>query len=662
MVIPHLYVGDSLLHAIEMGNTEVVTLLLEGLRERDEQLEFKPIPDSPDYTPDMTPLMLAAHLDDFNMVKLLVDRGHKLLRPHPPDCMCGRLECSGSKGSIMTLLEYSKRRYNAYRALCSPAYITLSSRDVLKSCFKLCGELVSCASKEPELLQKYTELEEKLRNFAQAILEQCSTTDEVELILKQPHTGAPAGCVYPRIYLAIQCRQKEFIAHENCQQVLRAAWLDDWQDWRGMSSLAKLFRILSKLGLFTLITVLHLVSPHSLEFVQRFMRPPIHRYVISTLFYLAFLLLLFIETNHDRDPTYRGPPRSGLEVIIVLYIVGSCWEFSKTWQNQGSKTFLAVWWNWYEALNLMLFFTTFSIWYWAFLRAGSGPKLSRMQWQWNEPVLIAEGLFGFATILAFGRLLQIFRIDRKLGPLLISIGKMSFQMARFFVVYCCVMLSFATGLNHLYEAYEGQVRANSDGSNLTQSDAFMTFPLTGKTLFWTLFGRAPGEAADVIIGNRFDNGTVWKDYAYQEHSFTQLCGYIIFGLYHVVAILMLLNTLIAVMSNAFNRVDENSDMEWKFARAQIWISYFDSGHVLPPPFNLIPSLSQIKFLLKKILKRDEINLKEAIHQRRETVRYSELQQRLIQAVFAQIEKEKSTDQLAEIYKCLQKVMQKLDIS
>lgn len=33
----------------------------------------------------------------------------------------------------------------------------------------------------------------------------------------------------------------------------------------------------------------------------------------------------------------------------------------------------------------------------------------------------------------------------------------------------------------------------------------------------------------------------------------------------------------------------NADVEWKFARTRVWLSYFEEGGTLPPPFNLIPS-------------------------------------------------------------------------
>ena len=38
-------------------------------------------------------------------------------------------------------------------------------------------------------------------------------------------------------------------------------------------------------------------------------------------------------------------------------------------------------------------------------------------------------------------------------------------------------------------------------------------------------------------------------------------------------------------------------MEWKFARAKLWISYFDDGSTLPIPFNIIPTPKAIMKLL-----------------------------------------------------------------
>lgn len=36
-------------------------------------------------------------------------------------------------------------------------------------------------------------------------------------------------------------------------------------------------------------------------------------------------------------------------------------------------------------------------------------------------------------------------------------------------------------------------------------------------------------------------------------------------------------------------ISEKSDTEWKFARTKLWISYFETGSTVPPPFNIFPT-------------------------------------------------------------------------
>jgi len=42
---------------------------------------------------------------------------------------------------------------------------------------------------------------------------------------------------------------------------------------------------------------------------------------------------------------------------------------------------------------------------------------------------------------------------------------------------------------------------------------------------------------------------------------------------------------------------EDADVEWKFARAKLWLSYFDEGRTLPAPFNLVPSPKSFYYLV-----------------------------------------------------------------
>jgi transient receptor potential cation channel subfamily C member 4 len=65
----------------------------------------------------------------------------------------------------------------------------------------------------------------------------------------------------------------------------------------------------------------------------------------------------------------------------------------------------------------------------------------------------------------------------------------------------------------------------------------------------------------------------------------------------VINIIVLLNMLIAMMSNSYTIIFERADVEWKFARTMLWISYFDDGDTLAAPFNLCPTMKNVKRFL-----------------------------------------------------------------
>lgn len=52
----------------------------------------------------------------------------------------------------------------------------------------------------------------------------------------------------------------------------------------------------------------------------------------------------------------------------------------------------------------------------------------------------------------------------------------------------------------------------------------------------------------------------------------------------------------------FCRLQNHEDKEWKFARAKLWLSYFDDKCTLPPPFNIIPSPKTVCYLVTSMSK------------------------------------------------------------
>lgn len=43
---------------------------------------------------------------------------------------------------------------------------------------------------------------------------------------------------------------------------------------------------------------------------------------------------------------------------------------------------------------------------------------------------------------------------------------------------------------------------------------------------------------------------------------------------------------------------DHADIEWKFARTKLWMSYFEEGGTLPTPFNVIPSPKSLWYLVR----------------------------------------------------------------
>ena len=71
-----------------------------------------------------------------------------------------------------------------------------------------------------------------------------------------------------------------------------------------------------------------------------------------------------------------------------------------------------------------------------------------------------------------------------------------------------------------------------------------------------------------------------------------------FGVYLVVTVIVLVNLLIAMMSDTYQRIQAQSDTEWKFGRA-VLIRDMSRKSGTPSPFNLLTSLFfYIKILCK----------------------------------------------------------------
>jgi len=96
---------------------------------------------------------------------------------------------------------------------------------------------------------------------------------------------------------------------------------------------------------------------------------------------------------------------------------------------------------------LVLFILTFIFWIAAALdvRINGQRELERKYWYKYDPTLIAEGIFCIAAIMAFFKLLFICQLDYELGPLQLSLVKMTKDVTHFVTIFGIIFLAFAVG-------------------------------------------------------------------------------------------------------------------------------------------------------------------------------------------------------------------------
>ncbi|XP_061484744.1 short transient receptor potential channel 6 isoform X2 [Rhineura floridana] len=564
-------VGDALLLAISKGYIRIVEAILshpafaEGKRlttspsqselQHDDFYAYDE--DGTRFSHDITPIILAAHCHEYEIVHTLLRKGARIERPHDYFCKCS--ECN--KKQKDDSFSHSRSRINAYKGLASPAYLSLSSEDPVMTALELSNELAVLANIEKEFKNDYKKLSMQCKDFVVGLLDLCRNTEEVEAILNgdvELNHGEHGRPSLSRLKLAIKYEVK-------------------------------------KLG--------------------RIMRGPFMKFVAHAASFTIFLGLLVMNAADRFDGTKLKPNESRtdgkqlfrmktscfswMELLIISWVIGMMWSECKEIWSQGPKEYLFELWNMLDFGMLAIFAASFIARFMAFWHASraqsafdtEGMKdlstatlhpnikyytLARIDWDPSDPQIISEGLYAIAVVLSFSRIAYILPANESFGPLQISLGRTVKDIFKFMVIFIMVFVAFMIGMFNLYSYYLGA----------KQNEAFTTVEESFKTLFWAIFGLS--EVKSVVI--------------HYKHKFIENIGYVLYGVYNVTMVIVLLNMLIAMINSSYQEIEDDADVEWKFARAKLWFSYFEEGRTLPVPFNLVPSPKSLLYLSLRIKK------------------------------------------------------------
>ncbi|CBY32382.1 unnamed protein product [Oikopleura dioica] len=610
-------IGDALMLSISKGYDRIVEAILSHDDFKvEDRLTISPAEqrrrslDSDFYTydgaetrfsPDITPIILASQCQEYEIVHQLLIRGARIERPHNYHCQCE--DCSRSR--CVDSFSHSLSRINAYKGLASPAYLALSSPDPMMSALYLSNELANLAEIEKEFKNEYQKLSNQCKDFSVSLLDLCWNHSEVSAILnnhnleeesKNWNNSQPG---LDTLKLAIRYQVKKFVAHPNCQHELLTQWFDNSCHLGQAGVWVKVFAILLLAICMPLTSVVHWFMPKSR--LGAFVASPYVKFVNHAVSFVLFLLLLVtssidrfewveVEPNnwfipHQDLPYGRHNKLNWIEYTLMLYIFGRLLNEVKELWEQGPRDYCCQLWNILDFVMLSTFITSFSLKIVSYQNVSRNYKwwdskgesysmnstefniscgrFERLYWDQYDPQLISESLYAIAIVFSFARISYILPVNEHFGPLQISLGRTVVDIYKWAVLFAMIFASFMFGLHALYSYFE---------NGLTYRKNFTTIEQTFITLFWSLFGLSDYRGVELA-----------------QYPLSRIIGYLLYGAYSLITVVIMLNMLIAMINNSYNRIDCDSDVEWKFARSKLMLSYFGPGSVNPPPFNLLPS-------------------------------------------------------------------------
>ncbi|XP_020561687.1 transient receptor potential cation channel subfamily M member 3 isoform X8 [Oryzias latipes] len=296
--------------------------------------------------------------------------------------------------------------------------------------------------------------------------------------------------------------------------------------------------------------------------IYEFYNAPIVKFWFHTLAYVGYLMLFnyIVLVKMDLWPSPQ-------EWIVIAYIFTNGIEKMREILMsepgkllQKVKVWLQEYWNITDLMAILIF---------------SVGMVLRLQ----EPPFMSYGrvIYCINIIYWYIRLLDIFGVNKYLGPYVMMIGKMMIDMMYFVIIMLVVLMSFGV-------ARQAILNPNEDPSWMLARNIFF-MP------YWMIYGEVFADQIDPPCGQNIttDDGVVVALPACKTGAWIVPA---IMACYLLVANILLVNLLIAVFNNTFFEVKSISNQVWKFQRYQL-IMTFHERPVLPPPLIIFSHITMV---------------------------------------------------------------------
>ncbi|XP_073908123.1 transient receptor potential cation channel subfamily M member 3 isoform X4 [Castor canadensis] len=296
--------------------------------------------------------------------------------------------------------------------------------------------------------------------------------------------------------------------------------------------------------------------------IYEFYNAPIVKFWFYTLAYIGYLMLFnyIVLVKMERWPSTQ-------EWIVISYIftlgIEKMREILMSEPGkllQKVKVWLQEYWNVTDLIAILLF------------SVGMILRLQDQPFRSDGRVIYCVNI-----IYWYIRLLDIFGVNKYLGPYVMMIGKMMIDMMYFVIIMLVVLMSFGV-------ARQAILFPNEEPSwKLAKNIFYMPY--------WMIYGEVFADQIDPPCGQNEtrEDGKVIQLPPCKTGAWIVPA---IMACYLLVANILLVNLLIAVFNNTFFEVKSISNQVWKFQRYQL-IMTFHERPVLPPPLIIFSHMTMI---------------------------------------------------------------------
>lgn len=133
--------------------------------------------------------------------------------------------------------------------------ISLADEDPFSISFDLCKQLKSETAVDREFSSTYENLIEELQKFTGDLVSECRNDQEVQTVLNQLKGSSMergSKMRWPRLQMAIDYKEKMFIASPQVQNMLMSKWLLHRRDWHWQPPLKRV-RFVLQLYIFLIM-------------------------------------------------------------------------------------------------------------------------------------------------------------------------------------------------------------------------------------------------------------------------------------------------------------------------------------------------------------------------------------------------------------------------